>query len=124
MRAVAQLGASFTMQSQLSEKWTTVNLGSALGFHNSEEASKGHKDFWLEIAFKKPSQVQQIIIQKRGDWESCGCDDGKKKCIINKVRIDYLDGNVWKNYKEGVLLDTAQDQNDTANFERKIYVDE
>ena len=54
-RAIAQLGATFTMQSQLSEKWGDIRLGSQFGFHNSEESGKAGEDFWIEVALQRPS---------------------------------------------------------------------
>lgn len=123
-KAIAQLGATVTTQSQLGEKWNNVKLGSEFGFHNSEAAAQEKEDFWVQVALNKPSQVQQIIIQKRGDYDTFKCDEGKQKDIINRFRLDYEVDGVWTTYKEGALLETGQDLNDTANVERKIYVDE
>lgn len=121
--AIAQLDASITMQSELGDKWSNPLLNSDFGFHNSEDAKKDKKDFWIEVEMKKTCQVQQIVIQKRGDYDSYKCDAVMQKDIINKFRIDYKDGT-WKNYKDGLLLETGQELEDTANIERKIYIDE
>ena len=123
-RAITELGATYTLQSQWSEKWANPLLGSGFGFHNSKEAAEKREDFWIEINLQKPSQVQQVIIQKRGDFDLYKCEEGKQKDVIHRVRLDFQNEGVWSTYKDGVLLETGQDANDTANVERRIYIDE
>lgn len=48
-------------------EWATPGLDSKTGFHNSKEDSKDHKNFWIEIDLKRSSEVQKVILMRRGD---------------------------------------------------------
>lgn len=109
--------------SSWSEKWADPRLDSKTGFHMGKQDCKDHKDFWIEIDLKKPSQVSQIILKRRADNDlpelQKNANYAMSERLIEMIKIEFNSGNEkWVQYKDGALIPTGQSKEDKAEVER------
>jgi hypothetical protein len=112
-----QLGASYELSSWWSKKWSHPELNSKLGFWSSKKFPSTGKDYWMAIHFKRVSEVHEIVLMKRADHSP-------EKRIYKKIKVQYYDGQGWKWYKKGELLETGQKEADDQNVVYRIAIEE
>lgn len=111
-----QLNATYELSSWWSKKWSHPSLTDKLGFWSSKKFPSTGKDYWMAMHFRKFSEVHEIILMKRGDYEP-------EKRIFSKIRIQYYDGQKWAWYKDKEMLATGQKAEDDRTAVYRIPVE-
>jgi hypothetical protein len=116
MKALMDLGATTSQKSSWSEPWSALKLDSKTGFHMGKADSKDHKDFWIQVDLKKPSEVSQVILKRRADTDKPGLEKfAMSERIVDMIKVEYSNGNdKWVQYKDGALIPTGQKKEDKA----------